>query len=165
LAKQRGTVGQSPIFRFLRHLKLTFKKSLHAAEQDRPDNATERRALRGPRHSGKSATISILWRIRCDPPGCFHPTVPALFGEPRISGNRGPRCDLGCGSLSAPAAHSDVASAQHVDTSLDAIDFLVDAPDLIGKTVTVSGCSFGSADSSSVVGSLATMCKGPAPGA
>jgi hypothetical protein len=30
----------------LRHLKLTLKKSLHAAEQDRPDVAAERRALR-----------------------------------------------------------------------------------------------------------------------
>ena len=46
LTKQKIKVGQSSIFRFLRHLKLTFKKSLHAAEQDRPDVAAERRALR-----------------------------------------------------------------------------------------------------------------------
>jgi transposase len=37
LTKRKIKVGQSSIFRFLRHLKLTFKKSLHAAEQDRPD--------------------------------------------------------------------------------------------------------------------------------
>jgi hypothetical protein len=35
--------------------------------------------------------------------------------------------------VSAIAALSDVASAQNVDKTLDAIDFLVDAPDLIGK--------------------------------
>jgi predicted peptidase len=55
--------------------------------------------------------------------------------------------------VGAITALSDVASAQNkpVDRSLDAIDFLVDAPDLIGKRVTVTGCSFGSASSTSVV--------------
>src|SRR5262249_44338656 len=57
--------------------------------------------------------------------------------------------------VSAIAALSDVASAQNVDKTLDAIDFLVDAPDLIGKRVTVTGCSFESADSRSV------KCRGP----
>jgi dienelactone hydrolase len=51
----------------------------------------------------------------------------------------------------AIAAFSDVANAQNVDKSLDAIDFLVDAPDLIGKRVTVTGCSFWGATMTSVV--------------
>jgi hypothetical protein len=45
---------------------------------------------------------------------------------------------------------SDVASAQNVDKTRDVIDFLVDGPDLIGKKVTVTGCSFTSANSISV---------------
>ncbi len=36
----------SSVFRFLRHLGLTYKKALHAAEQDRPDVATLRRRWR-----------------------------------------------------------------------------------------------------------------------
>lgn len=36
LAKRKVMVSQTSIFRFLCHLKLSFKKSLHAAEQDRP---------------------------------------------------------------------------------------------------------------------------------
>jgi hypothetical protein len=39
-------VSQSAIFRFLRHLKLPFKKSVHAAEQDWEDVAAAREALR-----------------------------------------------------------------------------------------------------------------------
>lgn len=47
LAKEKVKVSQSGIFRFLRHINLTFKKkSLHAAEQDRPDVAAARKALR-----------------------------------------------------------------------------------------------------------------------
>ena len=47
LAKARVEVSQTAIHRFLRHLKLTFKKKvLHAAEQDRPDVAAARKALR-----------------------------------------------------------------------------------------------------------------------
>ena len=52
--------------------------------------------------------------------------------------------------VSAIAALSEVASAQNVDKTLDVIDFLVDGPDLIGKKVTVTGCSFRNADSRSV---------------
>ena len=52
--------------------------------------------------------------------------------------------------VSAIAAVSDVASAQNIDKTLDVIDFLVDGPDLIGKKVTVTGCSFTNADSTSV---------------
>jgi hypothetical protein len=37
--KEEAAVSQTAIFRFLRHLALTFKKNLHAAEQDRPDAA------------------------------------------------------------------------------------------------------------------------------
>jgi transposase len=61
LAKAKIKVGQSSIFRFLRHAKMTFKKSLHAAEQDRPDVAADRRALqrlggkRGNANSGSAA--------------------------------------------------------------------------------------------------------------
>jgi transposase len=36
LATEKVTVGQSSISRFLHHLNLRFKKSLRAAEQDRP---------------------------------------------------------------------------------------------------------------------------------
>src|SRR6202795_4880923 len=46
LEKEKVTVSQSGISRFLRHIKLTFKKFLHAAEQDRPDVAAARKALR-----------------------------------------------------------------------------------------------------------------------
>src|SRR5215471_10394169 len=46
LAKEKVKVSQSGISRFLHHINLTFKKSLHAAEQDRPDVATAREALR-----------------------------------------------------------------------------------------------------------------------
>lgn len=46
LAKEKVKVSQSGISRFLHHIKLTFKKkSLHAAEQDRPDVAAARKAL------------------------------------------------------------------------------------------------------------------------
>jgi transposase len=45
LAKKKISVGKSSISRFLHHLKLRFKKSLRAAEQDRPDVAAARRAL------------------------------------------------------------------------------------------------------------------------
>src|SRR5258708_10805314 len=45
LAKKKITVGKSSISRFLHHLKLPFKKSLRAAEQDRPDVAAARRTL------------------------------------------------------------------------------------------------------------------------
>jgi transposase len=45
LAKEKVTVGQSSISRFLHHLNLRFKKSLRAAEQDRPDVAAARKAL------------------------------------------------------------------------------------------------------------------------
>ncbi len=44
LAEANVTVAVSSVFRFLDHLKLTFKqKVLHAAEQDRPDVAAMRR--------------------------------------------------------------------------------------------------------------------------
>lgn len=47
LAKEKIEVSQSAIFRFLRYLKLPFKKkSVHAAEQDRDDVAAAREALR-----------------------------------------------------------------------------------------------------------------------
>src|SRR5271155_2141014 len=47
LEKEKVKVSQSGISRFLHHLKLTFKKkSIHAAEQDRPDVAAARKALR-----------------------------------------------------------------------------------------------------------------------
>ena len=47
LAKAKVTVAASSVFRFLRHLGLTYKrKSLHAAEQDRPDVAAARRRWR-----------------------------------------------------------------------------------------------------------------------
>ena len=46
LAKKKVSVGKSSISRFLNHLKLSFKKSLRAAEQDRPDIAAARKALR-----------------------------------------------------------------------------------------------------------------------
>jgi transposase len=46
LAKEKVKVSQSAISRFLHHLNLTFKKSVHAAEQDRPDVAAAREALR-----------------------------------------------------------------------------------------------------------------------
>src|SRR6202521_350847 len=46
LAKKKVLGGKSSISRFLNHLKLPFKKSLQAAEQDRPDVAAARRALR-----------------------------------------------------------------------------------------------------------------------
>src|SRR5712664_736039 len=45
LATEKVTVGQSSISRFLHHLNLRFKKSLRAAEQDRPDVAAARKAL------------------------------------------------------------------------------------------------------------------------
>ena len=45
LATENVTVGQSSISRFLHHLNLRFKKSLRAAEQDRPDVAAARKAL------------------------------------------------------------------------------------------------------------------------
>lgn len=47
LAKEKVEVSQSGISRFLHHINLTFKKkSVHAAEQDRPDVAAARKALR-----------------------------------------------------------------------------------------------------------------------
>jgi hypothetical protein len=46
LAKKKVLVGKSTISRFLDHLELPFKKSLRAAEQDRPDGAAARKALR-----------------------------------------------------------------------------------------------------------------------
>jgi transposase len=47
LAKEKVKVSQSAISRFLHHINLTFKKkSVHAAEQDRPDVAAARKALR-----------------------------------------------------------------------------------------------------------------------
>ena len=45
LATEKVTVGRSSISRFLHHLKLRFKKSLRAAEQDRPDVAAARKGL------------------------------------------------------------------------------------------------------------------------
>ena len=44
LAKEKVTVGQSSISRFLHHLNLRFKKKVYA-EQDRPDVAAARKAL------------------------------------------------------------------------------------------------------------------------
>src|ERR1017187_9145094 len=47
LAKEKVNVSQSAISRFLHHINMTFKKqSIHAAEQDRPDVAAARKALR-----------------------------------------------------------------------------------------------------------------------
>jgi transposase len=47
LAKENVNVSQSAISRFLHHINMTFKKkSIHAAEQDRPDVAAARKALR-----------------------------------------------------------------------------------------------------------------------
>jgi transposase len=47
LAKVEVKVSQAAIFRFLRHLKLSYKKKvLHASEQDRPDVAAARQTLR-----------------------------------------------------------------------------------------------------------------------
>jgi transposase len=47
LARGGIKVAASSVFRFLRHLRLSFKrKSLHAAEQDRPDVAAKRRRWR-----------------------------------------------------------------------------------------------------------------------
>jgi transposase len=46
LAKKKVVVSKSAISRFLHHLNLSFKKSLRAAEQDRPDVAAARKALR-----------------------------------------------------------------------------------------------------------------------
>src|SRR6516162_5719097 len=46
LAKEEVKVSQSGISRFLHHINLTFKKSIHASEQDRPDVAAARKALR-----------------------------------------------------------------------------------------------------------------------
>src|SRR5258707_2640442 len=46
LAKEKVKVSQSGISRFLHHINLTFKKSVRAAEQDRPDVAAARKALR-----------------------------------------------------------------------------------------------------------------------
>jgi hypothetical protein len=51
--RKKVTVGQSSISRFLHHLNLRFKKSLRAAEQDRPDvaaGAGAKRGNRGQRH-------------------------------------------------------------------------------------------------------------------
>jgi transposase len=45
LAKEKVSIAPSSVFRFLRHVGLTFKKSLHAAEQDWPDVAAARSAL------------------------------------------------------------------------------------------------------------------------
>jgi len=45
LTKRKITVGKSSISRFLHYLELSFKKSLRAAEQDRPDVAAARRTL------------------------------------------------------------------------------------------------------------------------
>jgi transposase len=61
LTNQKIKAGQSSILRFLRYLKLTFKKSLHSAEQDRPDVAAERSALRRrqPRLDPKSSCSSM----------------------------------------------------------------------------------------------------------
>lgn len=42
LAKAKVEVAASSVFRFLRHLGLTYKKALQAAEQDRPDVAAMR---------------------------------------------------------------------------------------------------------------------------
>jgi transposase len=44
LEKEKVVVSQTAIFRFLRHLGFTIKRSLHAAEQDRQDVATARKA-------------------------------------------------------------------------------------------------------------------------
>jgi transposase len=46
LAKEKVKVNQSGISRFLHHINLTFKGSLHPAQQDRPDVAAARKALR-----------------------------------------------------------------------------------------------------------------------
>jgi transposase len=47
LAKFKVKVSQAGIFRFLRHLDLSYKKKvIHASEQDRPDVAAARQALR-----------------------------------------------------------------------------------------------------------------------
>ena len=46
LAKTGTNVAASSVFRFLRHLGLTYKEVLHAAEQDRPDIAAARRHWR-----------------------------------------------------------------------------------------------------------------------
>src|SRR5580658_5116030 len=45
-AKEYVNVSQSAISRFLHYINMTFKKSIHAAEQDRPDVAAARKALR-----------------------------------------------------------------------------------------------------------------------
>src|SRR5258706_13197 len=46
LAKEKVKVSQSEMPRFLHHITLTFKKSVHSAEQDRPDVAAARKASR-----------------------------------------------------------------------------------------------------------------------
>jgi transposase len=46
LTKRRIVVGKSSIARFLDHLDLSLKKTLHAAEQDRSDVAAARRTWR-----------------------------------------------------------------------------------------------------------------------
>src|SRR5258708_830137 len=66
LAKEKVKVSQSGISRFLHHINLTFKKSVRAAEQDRPDVAAARKALRAAATSGRScsAARTLFLKVR-----------------------------------------------------------------------------------------------------
>src|ERR1700756_3470440 len=75
LAAEKVTVGQSSISRFLHHLNLRFKKSLPAAEQDRPDVAAAGKALKKQQPRLDPKRLFFI-----DEPG-VSTTIPRLYGR------------------------------------------------------------------------------------
>jgi transposase len=68
LADAGVKVAASSVFRFLRHLGLTFEKVLHAAEQDRPDVAAMRRRWRRSQLSASSIPSGWCSSMRLQSP-------------------------------------------------------------------------------------------------
>jgi transposase len=58
-AQKKQKAGIGSIWRFYDRHHITFKKTLHAAEQDRPDVAADRAALKSGRLRPRSAPITL----------------------------------------------------------------------------------------------------------
>jgi transposase len=92
LAKRKVAVGQTSIFRFLRHLKLTFKKKACT-----PPSRTGRtsRPIARPCSAGNQDSMQSDWFSSMKPPSAA--TSPASMGAPRAARVWSRRCCMAIG--------------------------------------------------------------------
>jgi transposase len=112
LATEKVTVGRSSISRFLHHLKLRFKKSLRAAEQDRPDVAAarpSRSCSRGSIRSGLSLSMKPASPRRS----------PACTGGHRRANGLCKRCCTATGRPSLSSLHYAMIASPRPSCSKD----------------------------------------------